>query len=114
MDYGFRVVVSSRFADIFRGNAGKAGLLAAEVSQDGVELLWKLIEQSPGLEVTVNLQDRIICAATAVLQFKIDDYTAWRLTEGLDDIGLTLRKLGQIEAFEAGRPSWKPQTLPPS
>lgn len=114
MDYGFRVVVSSRFADIFRGNAGKAGLLAAEVSQDGVELLWKLIEQSPGLEVTVNLQDRIICAATAVLQFKIDDYTAWRLTEGLDDIGLTLRKLGQIEAFEAARPSWKPQTLPPS
>ena len=83
MDYGFRVVISSRFGDIFRGNAGKAGLLAAEVDQDGVELLWKLIEQSPGLEITANLQDRNITAGTTVLPFKIDDYTAWRLLEGL-------------------------------
>src|SRR5881397_4062941 len=104
MDYGFRVVISSRFGDIFRGNAGKAGLLAAEVSQDGVELLWKLIEQSPGLEITANLQDRNITAGTAVLPFTIDDHTAWRLLEGLDDIGLTLRKLDQIESFEAARP----------
>jgi 3-isopropylmalate/(R)-2-methylmalate dehydratase small subunit len=108
MDFGFRVVISSRFADIFRGNAGKAGLLAAEVAQDDVELLWKLIEQNPGLEITVNLQDRIITAGTAVVPFTIDDYTAWRLLEGLDDIGLTLRKLAEIEAFEAARPSWKP------
>ena len=112
MDYGFRVVISPRFADIFRGNAGKAGLLAAQVSHDDVELLWKLIEQSPGLEITVNLQDRIIAAGTAVVPFTIDDYTAWRLLEGLDDIGLTLRKLDAIEKFEATRPDWKPHTLP--
>jgi 3-isopropylmalate/(R)-2-methylmalate dehydratase small subunit len=109
MDYGFRVVISSRFADIFRGNSGKAGLLAAEVSQDDVELLWKLIEQNPGLEITVNLQDRTIAAATVVVPFTIDDYTAWRLLEGLDDIGLTLRKLSEIEAFESHRPKWKPR-----
>lgn len=112
MDYGFRVVISPRFADIFRGNAGKAGLLAAEVTQDDVELLWKLIEQNPGMEITVNLQDRNITAGTVVVPFTIDDYTAWRLLEGLDDIGLTLRKLDSIEAFEASRPEWKPRTLP--
>lgn len=109
MDYGFRVVISSRFADIFRGNAGKAGLLAAQVSSDDLELLWKLIEQSPGLEITVNLEDRIVVAGTAVVPFTIDDYTAWRLLEGLDDIGLTLRKLPEIEAFEDSRPAWKPR-----
>jgi len=114
MDYGFRVVISSRFGDIFRGNAGKSGLLAAEVAQDGVELLWKLIEQSPGLEITANLQDRNITAGTVVLPFKIDDHTAWRLLEGLDDIALTLRKLDKIEAFEAAYPDWKPRTLPTS
>jgi 3-isopropylmalate/(R)-2-methylmalate dehydratase small subunit len=114
MDYGFRVVISSRFGDIFRGNAGKAGLLAAEVAQDDVELLWKLIEQNPGLEVTANLQDRNITAGTAVLPFKIDDYTAWRLLEGLDDIALTLRKLEEIKDFEAAYPEWKPRTLPTS
>ena len=112
MDYGFRVVISSRFADIFRGNSGKAGLLAAEVRQDDVELLWKLIEQSPGLEITVNLKDRTITAGTVVLPFTIDDYTAWRLLEGLDDIGLTLRKQAEIAEFEQHRPSWKPRTLP--
>ena len=112
MDYGFRVVISSRFADIFRGNAGKAGLLAAEVAQSDVELLWKLIEQNPGLEITVKLQDRTVTAGTVVVPFAIDDYTAWRLLEGLDDIGLTLRKLDEIESYEAGRPHWKPRTLP--
>ena len=112
MDYGFRVVISSRFADIFRGNAGKAGLLAAEVAQDDVEVLWKLIEEHPGTEIAVNLQDRIITAGTVMVPFKIDDYTAWRLLEGLDDIGLTLQKLGEIESYEARRPSWKPRTLP--
>jgi 3-isopropylmalate/(R)-2-methylmalate dehydratase small subunit len=113
MNYGFRVVISSRFADIFRGNAGKAGLLAAEVAQDDVELLWKLIEQSPGLEITVNLKDRTIAAGTVVVPFTIDDYTAWRLLEGLDDIGLTLQKLSEIEAFEAARPRWKPRIATP-
>jgi 3-isopropylmalate/(R)-2-methylmalate dehydratase small subunit len=111
MDYGFRVVISSRFGDIFRGNAGKAGLLAAEVAQDDVELLWKLIEGSPGLEITVNLQDRNVAAGTVVVPFKIDDYTAWRLMEGLDDIALTLRKRNEVELFEAARPVWKPQTV---
>ncbi|MFM8598435.1 MAG: 3-isopropylmalate dehydratase small subunit [Mycobacterium sp.] len=109
MDYGFRVVISSRFADIFRGNAGKAGLLAAEVAPDDVELLWKLIEQHPGLEITVDLHNRTITAATVVVPFAIDDYTAWRLLEGLDDIALTLRKLSDIEAFETRRPPWKPR-----
>jgi 3-isopropylmalate/(R)-2-methylmalate dehydratase small subunit len=112
MDFGFRVVISSRFADIFRGNSGKAGLLAAEVAQDDVELLWKLIEQQPGLEITVNLGDRTISAGTVMLPFTIDDYTAWRLLEGLDDIGLTLRKQDEIAEFEQHRPSWKPRTIP--
>jgi 3-isopropylmalate/(R)-2-methylmalate dehydratase small subunit len=88
--------------------------LAAEVAQDDVELLWKLIEGSPGLEITVNLQDRNVAAGTVVLPFKIDDYTAWRLTEGLDDIALTLRKHDEIEIFEAVRPDWKPRTEPAS
>jgi 3-isopropylmalate/(R)-2-methylmalate dehydratase small subunit len=112
MDYGFRAVISSRFADIFRGNAGKAGLVAAEVTQDDVELLWKLIEQNPGMEITVNLQDRNITAGTVLVPFSIDDYTAWRLLEGLDDIGLTLRKLDSIESFDDGRPRRKTRTLP--
>lgn len=112
MDFGFRVVISSRFGDIFRGNSGKAGLLAAEVAQDDVELLWKLIEQQPGLEITVNLQDRTASAGTVMVPFNIDDYTAWRLLEGLDDIGLTLRKLAQIEEYESRRQDWKPRTLP--
>ena len=112
MDFGFRVVISSRFADIFRGNSGKAGLLAAELAQNDVELLWKLIEQQPGLEITVNLQDRTVAAGTVLLPFTIDDYTAWRLIEGLDDIGLTLRKQDEITDFEQRRPSWKPRTLP--
>lgn len=109
MDYGFRVVISSRFADIFRSNAEKAGLLAAEVTQDNVELLWQLIDQNPGLEITVNLHDRSITAATTVVPFAIDDYVAQRLIAGLDDIGLTLQKLPDIQAFEASRPQWKPR-----
>jgi 3-isopropylmalate/(R)-2-methylmalate dehydratase small subunit len=112
MDFGFKVVISSRFADIFRGNAGKAGLLAAEIAQDDVELLWKLIEQHPGMEITANLQDRNIVAGTVMVPFNIDDYTAWRLLNGLDDIGLTLQKLDEIESYEASRPDWKPRTLP--
>ncbi|AYA27006.1 3-isopropylmalate/(R)-2-methylmalate dehydratase small subunit [Rhodococcus rhodochrous J3] len=111
-DYGFRVVISSRFADIFRGNAGKAGLLAAQVSQDDVELLWKLIEQQPGLELEVDLENRTVTAGTTVVPFTIDDYTRWRLLEGLDDIGLTLRQVDAISEYEKSRPSWKPSTLP--
>lgn len=111
-DYGFRVVISSRFADIFRGNAGKAGLLAAQVEQDDVELLWKLIEQQPGLELDVNLETRTVTAGTTVVPFVIDDYTRWRLLEGLDDIGLTLRQVAAISEYEKSRPSWKPRTLP--
>lgn len=111
-DYGFRVVVSSRFADIFRGNAGKGGLLAAQMSQNDVELLWKMIEEQPGIELVVDLEARTVTAGTVVLPFDIDDYTRWRLLEGLDDIGLTLRRSDVIADFEKARPSWKPTTLP--
>ncbi|MFD4366491.1 3-isopropylmalate dehydratase small subunit [Rhodococcus sp. NPDC058521] len=111
-DFGFRVVIASRFADIFRGNAGKAGLLAAQVVQPDVELLWKLLDEQPGLELTVDLENRTVAAGTTVVRFDIDDYTRWRLLEGLDDIGLTLRQVEAISEFEKSRPSWKPETLP--
>jgi 3-isopropylmalate/(R)-2-methylmalate dehydratase small subunit len=111
-DYGFRVVIASRFADIFRGNAGKAGLLAAEVAQPDVELLWKLLDEQPGTQVTVDLTARTVVAGDLVLRFDIDDYTRWRLLEGLDDIGLTLRQVEQIDSFEGSRPSWLPVTTP--
>ncbi len=109
-DYGFRVVISSRFADIFRGNSGKQGLLAAQVSQDDVELLWKYLENTPGAEITVDLTAKTITAGDIVCAFHVDDYTRWRLVEGLDDIGLTMRHEQEITDFEAGRPSWKPST----
>jgi 3-isopropylmalate/(R)-2-methylmalate dehydratase small subunit len=111
MDYGFKVVVSSRFADIFRGNSGKAGLVAAQVTQDVVEQLWKLIEHEPSTEIVVDLQERSIQAGALTAPFQIDDYTRWRLLEGLDDIGITLGYADAIAAFEAERPSWKPATL---
>ncbi|MGL4305712.1 MAG: 3-isopropylmalate dehydratase small subunit [Mycobacteriaceae bacterium] len=111
-DFGFRVVIASKFADIFRGNAGKAGLVAAQVAQPEVELLWKILEEQPGLELSVNLEDRTVHAGTVVVPFDIDDYTRWRLLEGLDDIGLTLQKVDAIAAFEKARQSWKPVTLP--
>ncbi len=111
MDYGFKVVLSSRFADIFRGNSGKAGLLAAQVDQDFVEQLWAAIEADPGIEVTVDLEAREVRAGDLVAPFQIDDYTRWRLLEGLDDIGITLSHEDDIEAYESGRPSWKPATL---
>ena len=111
-DFGFRVVISSRFADIFRGNAGKAGLLAAQVEQSDVELLWKRLEEQPGLEVTVSLPERTVTAADLVVPLTIDDYTRWRLMEGLDDIGLTLRQVDAISEYENGRPAFKPVTLP--
>ena len=111
-DFGFRVVISSRFADIFRGNAGKAGLVAAQVEQSDVELLWKRLEEQPGLELTVSLEDRTVTAGDLVVPLTIDDYTRWRLMEGLDDIGLTLRQVEAISEYERRRPSWKPTTLP--
>jgi len=111
-DYGFRAVLSSRFADIFRGNSGKQGLVAAQVAQDDIELIWKVLENSPGTEVTVDLQARTVICGTVTAPFQIDDYTRWRLLEGLDDIGLTLRHEEDITAFEARRPAFKPTTLP--
>jgi 3-isopropylmalate/(R)-2-methylmalate dehydratase small subunit len=115
LDHGFRAVVSSRFADIFRGNAGKAGLVAAEVEQGVVEKLWQLTEADPAIEVTVDLVAREVRAgdgsAALVASFAIDDYTRWRLLEGLDDVDITLSHEDDIVAYEAGRPSWKPSTL---
>jgi 3-isopropylmalate/(R)-2-methylmalate dehydratase small subunit len=110
-DYGFRAVLSSRFADIFRGNAGKQGLLAAEVDQADVEQLWKLLETTPGAQVRVDLGARSVQCLEFTCPFRIDDYTRWRLLEGLDDIGLTMREIDRIEAFEARRESWRPRTL---
>ncbi len=111
-DYGFRVVISSRFADIFRGNSGKGGLLAAQCEQHDVEQLWKVLENDPGTEVTVDFEAKTVRAKDFVAPFQIDDYTRWRLLEGLDDIGLTLRHAGEIGNFEQSRPSWKPVTTP--
>lgn len=108
MNYGFRVVISSRFADIFRGNSGKQGLLAAECDQSDVELLWEVLENDPGTEVTVDLRDKSVRAKDFHAEFSIDDYTRWRLLEGLDDIGLTLRNVADIDEFERRRPAWKP------
>ena len=114
-NYGFKVVISSRFADIFRGNSGKAGLLTAQVDEKVVQRLWDLIEANPGTSVTVDLESRTIRAGEGeeaiVDSFDIDDYTRWRLLEGLDDIGITLAHESDITRFETGRPTWKPVTL---
>ena len=110
-DYGFKVVLSSRFADIFRGNSGKAGLLAAQVDQEVIERLWAAVEADPTTEVTVDLEARQVRAGDLVAPFDIDDYTRWRLLEGLDDIGITLSNEDHIAAYEASRPVWKPATL---
>jgi 3-isopropylmalate/(R)-2-methylmalate dehydratase small subunit len=110
MNYGFRVVISSRFADIFRGNSGKQGLLTAIVAQDDVELIWKYLENNPGAEITVDLVSRTVTAGEIVASFQIDDYTRWRLLEGLDDIGLTLRHEDEVSKFEVSRPRHKPVT----
>ena len=110
LDYGIRVVISSRFADIFRGNSGKGGLLAAEVTQDEVELLWKLLENEPGASVTVDLEQQTIAARSLMIGFDIDPYTRWRLLEGWDDISLTLRHADEISEFENTRPAFAPTT----
>ncbi|WP_424826416.1 3-isopropylmalate dehydratase small subunit [Rothia mucilaginosa] len=109
-DYGFKVVISARFADIFRGNSGKQGLVTAQVAQADIELIWKALEHEPGTEITVDLESKTVTVGALVVPFEIDDYVRWRLMEGLDDIGLTLQNLEAIEAYEAKRPSWMPRT----
>ena len=111
-DYGFKAVLSSRFADIFRGNAGKNGLVVAHLEQSDIDLLLKRIENQPGIEVTVNLETRTVHCDDLTLPFDIDDFTRYRLMEGLDDISLTLQHEGDIDTYEAQRPGFKPTTLP--
>jgi 3-isopropylmalate/(R)-2-methylmalate dehydratase small subunit len=111
-DYGFDVVLAPKFADIFRGNSGKQGLLTATISDADAEKLWDAIEANPGVEITVDLVERQAKLASLVVPFELDDYTRWRLLEGLDDIALTLRDEDAISAFEARRESWLPKTLP--
>jgi 3-isopropylmalate/(R)-2-methylmalate dehydratase small subunit len=111
-DFGFQVILSPRFGDIFRGNSGKQGLLAAQISEEDTKKIWALIEAQPGIEITVDLVAQTVAIGDLTVSFEIDDYTRWRLLEGLDDIGLTLRNEAQITQFEASRESWRPKTLP--
>jgi 3-isopropylmalate/(R)-2-methylmalate dehydratase small subunit len=111
-DYGFRVVLSPKFADIFRGNSGKQGLLTGVISEEDTERLWAAIEANPGVEITVDLEARKAHLGDITVSFEIDDYTRWRLMEGLDDIGLTLKNEADITEFESKRPAWMPKTLP--
>ena len=113
-DYGFRVVLSSRFADIFRGNSGKVGLLTAIVPQDFIEQLWDAIESDAPPQITVDLEAQTVTAGELEASFEVDPYVRWRLLEGLDDIGITLRNEQDITDFEATRPSWKPRVTTPS
>lgn len=111
-DYGFRVVLSPKFADIFRGNSGKQGLVTGVITEDEVEQIWAVLEANPGIEMTVDLTAKTATVGDLQVSFEIDDYTRWRLLEGLDDIGLTLRDEDKITQFEARREAWRPQTLP--
>jgi 3-isopropylmalate/(R)-2-methylmalate dehydratase small subunit len=111
-NYGFKAVISSRFADIFRNNSLKGGLLTVIISQDEVERLWAAIEANPAVAITVDLESRSLSYGDVILSFELDDYTRWRLMEGLDDIGLTLAQEASIDAFESKRSSLKPATLP--
>jgi 3-isopropylmalate/(R)-2-methylmalate dehydratase small subunit len=111
-NYGFKVVISSRFADIFRGNSLKSGLLTVVLPQANVESLWLAIEADPKLTITVDLESRTVSYAGISVAFELDDYTRWRLMEGLDDIGLTMKQIDSIDEFESRRPSYKPKTLP--
>lgn len=109
-DYGFRVVISARFADIFRGNSGKAGLLTAQVDQDVVEELWAYLEEEPGREVTVHLEERVVVFGDRRAPFEVDSHVAWRLLNGFDDISLTMQNTEDIDTFEAGRKTFLPTT----
>jgi 3-isopropylmalate/(R)-2-methylmalate dehydratase small subunit len=111
-DYGFKCVLSSKFADIFRGNSGKQGLIAGEITDADTEKLWAALEANPGSSITINLVAQTATIGDLSVHFAIDEYTKWRLLEGLDDIGLTLRDEQAITDFEAKRPSWMPKTLP--
>ena len=111
-NYGFKVVLSSRFADIFRGNSQKMGLLTVILPQDEIEKIWKKVESAPDTKITVDLEAKTVSYDTASIAFAIDDYTRWRLMEGLDDIGLTFTKIDEVTKFEEKRLSFKPKTLP--
>ncbi len=111
-DFGFKAVFSSKFADIFRGNSGKQGLVTGVISDADTEMLWSAIDANPGLELTVDLPAQELRMGDTVVSFEIDEYTKWRLMEGLDDIGITLQSEEAIAAYEARRESWKPKTLP--
>ncbi|GGF44720.1 3-isopropylmalate dehydratase small subunit [Microbacterium sorbitolivorans] len=111
-DYGFKAVLSPRFADIFRGNSGKQGLVTGIITEDVMEKFWAAMDANPGVEMTVDLVERIATLGDFSAPFEIDDYTRWRLLEGLDDIGLTLRHQDEITQFEARREAWRPRTLP--
>jgi len=111
-NYGFKAVISSRFADIFRGNSLKGGLLTVILPQESVEAIWQAIEAAPSTAITVDLETRTVSYDDVTIAFELDDYTRWRLMEGLDDIGLTLKHTDSIDAFEVQRPSYKPTTLP--
>jgi len=111
-NYGFKVVLSSRFADIFRGNSQKAGLLTVILAQEVIEEIWQLIEKEPQTSVTVDLEAKSVRIGSEIHPFAIDDYTRWRLMEGLDDIGLTMKKIEEVSEFEAQRAAFKPKTLP--
>ena len=111
-DYGFKAVFSSKFADIFRGNSGKQGLVTGIITDEDTEKLWQAIEAQPGVEATVDLVNKTVSVGSLTVNFEIDEYTRWRLLEGLDDIGLTLRDEQAITDFEQRRESWRPKTLP--
>jgi 3-isopropylmalate/(R)-2-methylmalate dehydratase small subunit len=111
-NYGFKVVLSSRFADIFRGNSQKMGLLTVILSQDEIEKIWQVIESKPETQITVDLESKTVSYLGVTLNFAIDDYTRWRLMEGLDDIGLTFTKIEEVTKYEEKRASFKPKTLP--
>ena len=111
-DFGFHVVLSPKFADIFRGNSGKQGLLTGVISDEDLERIWAVIDADPGIRMTVDLSTREASIGDLRVPFDIDDYTRWRLLEGLDDIGLTLRNEDKIAQFEARREAWRPRTLP--
>jgi 3-isopropylmalate/(R)-2-methylmalate dehydratase small subunit len=109
-DYGFRSVIAPRFGDIFRGNSLKGGLLTVQLPEDVVQTLWSAVESDPATEVTIDLEQRVVSAPGVRTEFELDDYTRWRLLEGLDDIDLTLRHEADIAAFEKTRPGWLPTT----
>ncbi len=111
-DFGFKVVLSTKFADIFRGNSGKQGLVTGVVSEPDLEALWAAIEADPGTSMTVDLEAKTAVIGDLRVAFDIDDYTRWRLLEGLDDIGLTLRSEQAIAQFEERREAWRPRTIP--